>query len=538
MSKLYYNGNIITMENIDDNIEAVLVVDDKIYKVGSLEYAKSFADENTEMIDLQEKTLMPSFIDGHGHISMYGQMIDACNLSDCESFEEIVETLQNYIKNSPHTFTKDDIIFAFGYDHNFLPDEKHPTKEYLNQVSTEIPIFAMHTSAHMGCVNDKMLEIASITESTENPQGGLIGRIEGKQEPNGYLEENAMFGAMGVIKDRLKVDIFESMKKTQLEYLKNGITTAQDGASTNEVIGMLSMLAKQEKLMLDIVAYPMIGGDMSDTSVNVFEQFADYANKYNNKFKIGGYKAVLDGSPQGKTAWLTEPYENSDGNCAYPWFKEPQVEAFMTKAIAENQQILVHCNGDASGDQFLRNYVKAYHKSTNENKVNLRPVMIHCQTAREDQLDIMEKYDMIPSIFTGHVYFWGDVHVKNLGKHRGENISPVQRALDRGLVVNFHQDPPVTKPKPLFSVWCAVNRITRLGKLIGEHQRCNVYDGLKAITINGAYSYFEEEIKGSIKEGKFADLVILNENPLKIDPMLIKDIKILETIKEGVSYVW
>ncbi|MFI3227553.1 MAG: amidohydrolase [Clostridia bacterium] len=538
MGKLYYNGNIITMESIDDSPQAILVEDGIICKVGSLEYVKSFANDTTEMVDLDGKTLMPAFIDGHGHISMYGQMINACNLSECETFEEIIVAFNKYVEAYDGEFTPDDIIFGFGYDHNFLPDGKHPTKEYLNQVSTTVPVYAMHTSGHMGCANDKLLEVAGITAQTEDPKGGMIGRVEGSSEPNGYLEENAMFGTMGIMRQRIKYDVVESMKKAQEVYMKNGITTAQDGATSDDNLKMFDMLAKQEKLVLDVVAYPMIVGGVVGSAGDSFVEYSEYANKYSNRFKLGGYKAVLDGSPQGKSAWLTEPYEGTDGYCSYSWFTEPQVEGFMAKAIKENQQILVHCNGDAAGDQFLRNYVKAYHKSENPNKANLRPVMIHCQTAREDQLDIMEKYDMIPSIFTGHVYYWGDVHVKNLGKHRGENVSPVQRSFDRGLVVNFHQDPPITNPKPLFSVWAAVNRITRGGKLIGEKQRCSVYDGLKAITINGAYSYFEEDSKGSIKEGKRADLVILDQNPLTIDTMLIKDIAILETIKDGVSYAW
>lgn len=299
------------------------------------------------------------------------------------------------------------------------------------------------------------------------------------------------------------------------------------------------MLAMQEKLLMDVVAYPMVEVDKEDKPrEKPFEVFSDFANKYKNRFKLGGYKAVLDGSPQGKSAWMTQPYENSDGYCAYSWFQTEQVEEFMKIAIAENQQILVHCNGDAAGDQFLTAYVSAFEKSDNPNKGNLRPVMIHCQTAREDQLDIMEKYNMIPSIFVGHVYFWGDVHVKNLGRERGERVSPVQSAIRRNLMVNFHEDPPVTPACPLFSLWTAVNRVTRGGELLAPEQRCSVYDGLKAITMHGAYAYFEEDSKGSIKEGKRADLVILDKNPLEVDTMLIKDITVLETIKDGVSYKW
>lgn len=531
MNKLYYNGKIITMENQNDNIEAVLVIDGIIEKIGNFDDVEKISKKyDVEKVDLNGKTLMPSFIDSHGHISLYGQMINACNLGMCETFEEIIAELKSY--NEKNNFTKDDIIFGFGYDHNFLPNEQHPTKEFLNQVSTDIPVCILHASAHMGCVNDKTLELANINQDTKDPKGGLLGRIENSNELNGYLEENGLFQVMGLLSQRMKFDIFDCMQKAQIAYMKNGITTAQDGASNEENLKMFALLANKEKLILDIVSYPILG--QGDVTANML----GFSNEYKNKFRIGGYKAVLDGSPQGKTAWLTKPYENSDDYCSYPWFKDEQVINFMSKAIDDNQQILVHCNGDASGDQFLNSYIKAFETSSNENKPNLRPVMIHCQTAREDQLDIMSKYNMIPSIFVGHIYFWGDIHLKNLGKERGENISPVKSAFEKNLVVNFHQDPPVTEPNPLHSVWCAVNRITRKGDRLGLNQCCSVYDALKAITINGAYSYFEENTKGSIKEGKIADLVILDKNPLEIDTLLIKDIKVLETIKNGVSYIW
>lgn len=537
MAKLYFNGTIITMEQEGETVEAILISDGIIQKLGSLSAVKAACPADVEEIDLKGKTLMPAFIDPHGHLSMSGQMVTACNLSACGTFEEIIATLKAY--QEENKFTPEDLIFGYAYDHNFLPNEEHPTKKYLNQVSTEIPICILHTSAHMGCVNDKLLELANITAETPDPQGGLLGREEGSQEPNGYLEENGMFAAMRMMASRIKFDMFENMKTAQMEYLRHGITTAQDGASSPENLKMFKALADQEKLLIDVVAYPIVEVDTEEKPrAKPFLTYADHANKYCNRFKLGGYKAVLDGSPQGKSAWLTEPYENSDGYCAYSWFPDEKVEAFMTIALEESQQILVHCNGDASGDQFLNAYVSAYEKSDNPKKDQLRPVMIHCQTAREDQLDVMEKYNMIPSIFVGHVYFWGDVHVKNLGQKRGERVSPVQSAYNRGLMVNFHEDPPVTPPRPLMSAWAAVNRVTRGGRVLGKEQRCSVYDALKAITIHGAYSYFEEESKGSLKEGKRADLVILAENPMTVDPMTIKDIQICETIKDGFSYCW
>lgn len=160
-------------------------------------------------------------------------------------------------------------------------------------------------------------------------------------------------------------------------------------------------------------------------------------------------------------------------------------------------------------------------------------MMIHCQTVRDDQLDRMAELKMVPSIFIAHTYYWGNVHLKNLGPVRGAHISPVKAAMDRGLVYNFHQDPPVVKPDMMHTVWCAVNRLTRSGQPIGQDQCIGTYDALKGVTINGAYAYHEENVKGSLLAGKLADMVILDQNPLKVEKMKLANVKVLMTIKEG-----
>ena len=210
---------------------------------------------------------------------------------------------------------------------------------------------------------------------------------------------------------------------------------------------------------------------------------------------------------------------------------DEKIEKFVEIAIKEKQQLLVHCNGDAASEQFLRVYEKA--NPQNVYSLDLRPVMIHCQTVRNDQLDRMRKIGMIASIFIGHVWFWGDIHKKNLGLERGNHISPAKDAFDRGVVVNFHQDTPVTPPNMLHSIWCAVNRLSRNDVSIGEEQKISVYKALQAVTINAAYQYFEEDTKGSIKVGKRADLVVLDDSPLEVDLIEIQNIKVLKTIKDG-----
>ena len=194
-------------------------------------------------------------------------------------------------------------------------------------------------------------------------------------------------------------------------------------------------------------------------------------------------------------------------------------------------QVLVHCNGDAACEQYINQFklAKEETKSTNE----IRPVIVHAQLLDKDQLDEVKELNMIPSFFVAHVYHWGDIHINNFGMERASRISLAKSAQDKGIMYTFHQDSPVIEPNMLETIWCAVNRITKNGVLLGKNERVTPLDAVKAVTKNAAYQYFEEDIKGTLKEGKLADLIILDNNILKVDQMKIKDIKVLETIKEG-----
>ncbi len=531
MEKLFYNGDIITMEGECERVNAVLIEDGLIKAVDKTSSFKSLLNnDEIEKIDLDGKTLMPAFIDPHSHISLVAQTQIMADLAECRSFEDIKNKLIKYLNKNikNNNKQKNNVVFAFGYDHNFLKEKSHPRKNLLDEVSSEIPIIILHKSLHMGVANSKALEVLNIDENTENPEGGIIGRKENSNEPNGYLEESPIINLLDDIPEYANFDLVELSKKAQNVYAKNGITTVQDGAAGKASIETFFELAKNKELFLDVISYPLVSSEAIE-----FIKGKKYEKNYYNNFKIGGYKLILDGSPQGKTAWLTENYEGEENYSGKPWYEDYEVKEYILEALNDNRQLLTHCNGDAAIDQLLKNYELALKKSTNLNKTNLRPVIIHCQIIRDDQLDKMVDLDMIPSMFAAHTYYWGDVHLENLGSKRANKIDPANSALARNLVLNFHQDAPIVKSNMLHTIWSAVNRLSRKGKVIGERERITVYDALKAVTINAAYQYHEEEIKGSIKEGKLADLVILDKNPLEVDEMEVKDIKVLETLKEG-----
>ena len=357
----------------------------------------------------------------------------------------------------------------------------------------------------MGVVNTKGLELLNINSG------------------DGFLAEKDFIPKMENI---IKIDIKElanNVEKAEFEYLKNGITTVQEGLAKEEEWNVLKYMSENKMLKTDVIAYIDI-----KKSSNIVENNKKYIRKYVNNLKIGGYKIILDGSPQGKTAWLQEPYEGENEYRGHGIYKDSEVEKYITKAKEENFQILAHCNGDMAA----RQYINAIKKVKYNKK--LRPVMIHAQILNKKELEEMKEENIIPSFFVTHVYYWGDIHIKNLGK-RAEKISQVNTAKKLGLKYTFHQDTPVIYPNLLETIFVSTSRTTKNGIKLGEDEIISVYDALKGITINSAYQYFEEDVKGSIKEGKDADLVILDKNPLKINKNDIKNIEVYETIKNGVT---
>ncbi len=527
LQKLFYGGDIITMVHETDTPKAVVITGKKITYVGDLSEAEQILEPDAVRVDLEGKTLMPSFIDPHSHISLCAQFSSFVDLSECTDFAEIVNTLKAYLKE--HPVQRDGALVATGYDHNFLREEAHPSCDVLDRVSDTIPICLFHTSGHMAVANSALLKAAGITKATPAPRGGKIGRFE-DGNPNGYFEEPAaMEPVLMTAFSRVKADPVRQMQDAQDLYLKYGITTVQEGSANAENIDRLIKMAENGSFKIDVVAYAVTGaGGAGD----IMERYPEAAKKYCNRFKIGGAKIILDGSPQGRTAWLSKPYAGEKEYCGYPSLPDEVLEGAVRSAVNGKYQLLAHCNGDAASEQFIRCYEKIL-EETGCLQDDLRPVMIHCQTVRDDQLDRMVKIKILPSFFVAHTYYWGDVHLKNLGEERGNRISPVRSALNRNLKYNFHQDSPVIKPDMMQTVWCAVNRLTRKGVKIGKEQCVSVFDALKGVTVNAAYAYHEEKIKGTIEEGKLADLVILDRNPLKTDKLKLRDISVEETIKEG-----
>ena len=256
--------------------------------------------------------------------------------------------------------------------------------------------------------------------------------------------------------------------------------------------------------------------------------------------RVAGVKFVRDGSPQGRTAWMTEPYQERPPGTpadyrAYPTIDPDFYRERAAELLRAGIPFIAHANGDAAIDLMIEGVAKGLEAVRAEGKPvpDHRSVAIHAQLARPDQLDQMKALGIIPSFFVAHAFFWGDWHRKSFGDARALRISPLHSAEDRGLRFTIHNDAPVVPPDILRLLEIAVLRETRSGFVLGADERIGVEQAIRAVTLDAAYGYFEEDRKGSITPGKRADLVVLGADPRDVPPEAIGEIEIVETIARG-----
>jgi predicted amidohydrolase YtcJ len=535
---VYYNGDIITMEGDQPQYaEAVLVKQGKISFIGKKEEAMQQAGAGHEMVDLKGKTMLPGFIDAHGHVFASGIQALAANLlpppdGKGASVADLVSQSKDWATKNQKIIDKIGWIVGFGYDDAQLKEKRHPTAIELDEISKDVPVILLHQSGHLATLNTKGLEIAGINENTVDPAGGIIRRVKGTKKPEGTLEESAMFGPLFKVFDKIDANGNRNIIKAGIaSYTKFGFTTAQEGRASGVVCESLKKMAEANELPVDIYAYPDIQVELKYMLKNGTQP------NYTNHFRIAGVKLSSDGAIQGKTAYLTKPYKvppvgaNKDYR-GYPAISDVNAyNGLVDAAFKNNWQIITHCNGDASGDMYIKAVRLAANKYGNKDR---RSVMIHAQMAREDQLDSMKVLGIIPSFFAMHTFYWGDWHMnETIGKERASRISPAVSALKRGMIFTEHHDAPVAFPDAFRILSATVNRVSRTGQVIGPDQRVSAYIALKSITEWAAYQAFEENLKGTLKAGKLADFVIIDKNPLKIDPMQLANLKVISTIKEG-----
>ncbi|MBA4208023.1 MAG: amidohydrolase [Parvibaculum sp.] len=530
---VYRGGIIRTMNDTAPLAEAVAVSGGRILAAGSEADVAARVGRDARVVDLAGRTMLPGFVDCHGHISMTALLMGFQNLAPepagpVRSIEDIKSELRKFRERTGDG--RGGWLLGAMYDDSLLAEKRAVTRSDLDEVSADQPILVYHASLHVAVVNSAALSLLGITAGTPDPKGGVIRRWPGTREPNGILEEGAISLAMPRLPQASREELLDLLDLVQERYAAWGITTAQDGATRRPDFDLLSLAAERDRLKIDVVAYPFFT-HIEDLAKGDIEMRRDY-----NGFKVGGIKLMLDGSPQAKTAWLTKPYEvvppgfDKDYS-GYRIVDDETAAALVEDAFARGWQVYAHCNGDAAADQFIAAIAKA---TVKHGMADRRSTVIHAQTLREDQLDEMARLGVIPSYFVTHTFYWGDWHRDSvLGEERASRISPVRSTIDRGMRYTLHNDSPVVPSDCRMLLWSAVNRETRSGKVLGEAQRIDVMEALRGITIDAAWQHFEDDIKGSIEAGKLADLVILEQDPVKIETSQLRNLSVAETIKRG-----
>ncbi len=523
---IYKNGTVLTLDPNNSVAQAVAISDGRILAVGTSSAIERHIVSSTRVIDLGGRTLIPGIYDAHSHLAAAGTTLlfeadlNSPPIGPVQDLPQLLSVLQEQrAKLGPDAW-----ITGFGYDDTLLAEKRHPTRADLDRVSATQPILIAHVSGHLAVANSPALALAGIDADTPDPAGGVI-RKDPNGEPNGILEETAMQMVSRLRPPLSAAQVQAAAKAISALYASRGVTTASEGASDANRIMALEAAARAGDLAIRVVASP--------TSMSGLDKI-ELTSK---KVKIGGIKAFADGSIQGYTGYLQQPYHTPfHGDANYRGFPRTDRELLAQQVLDHHKagrQLLIHGNGDAAIDDILYAYRRAQQEAPRD---NTRHTVIHSQTVREDQRDEMKKLNVIPSYFILHTYYWGDRHRDIfLGPERAERISPARSTKDRGMIYTIHTDTPIVPMEPMRLIWAAVNRLSTSGAVLGPQQRVSAIDALRATTINAAYQNFEEKERGSIEVGKWADLVVLSANPATVDPSAIKDIRVLETILEGTS---
>lgn len=514
------NGNILTMNAIQPSASAMALKNGKIIAVGELAAVKKVAGDSYEYVDLEGKTVVPGFIESHDHLVQYGAALEFLDITPftCPTLKEALQKLKTQGKPD-----KDGWIYAWAVDQTLYKEKRGPSLQELDAIFPDLPVFIFHMSGHAAYANSKALEIAGVTKDTPNPEGGVFEKDE-NGELTGYLNGMPAWLMVGKLPAFTKESIINSANY----HAEQGFTTATELAIMNS--NMLNLL---EDVSTDPEFSVRLYGGMFITMPGLKEVAPQIQNYETDLFKVPFIKTWTDGSTQGGSGYFSEPY--------YKLEADTKKGARGTQENFNQELVLmlqlgfapgIHANGDAAMDLAL-NAIEYARKETGI--TDIRPHLIHCQYVREDQFDRIKKLGNIGMTFmTPHVYFWGDMHRDLLiGPERAAKINSMKNAIERSIPYAIHNDPPVSPPDALHSMWVAVNRLTSSGKVLGKEQRITPAQALLAYTREAAAVMGVEDEIGTLEPGKFADFVVLSENPLEIDPMKIKDIKVLATVMNG-----
>lgn len=533
-ASLWHGGPILTMDGpAPRTVQAVVERGGKIVFAGPLAQARKVAGKGAADHDLKGQTMLPGFVDAHSHFAMAMQVASGVDLGDPAAPAKDVAGVLAALKAGINArgVQPGGWVIAWNYDEGKLTEKRHLTADELDTLG-DYKVVLVHFTGHGLVTNHAAMTAAGITESSANPPGGITLRdITGKL--TGVFFENAAYPVYMKMPPLSPEQKLAALDAAQLRYASNGFTHMQDGASSLPDVLFLKSAAAASRLKLDLAMLP--------TSQNLDPLFKHPEltfGQYEGHVKLEGIKFVLDGSPQARTGYFTRDYKNGAPDGHHPWhgtsnMTQDQFNADARRVRDKGWQLFVHANGDAAIDMAIKGFDAVGIKARD----NARPVVIHSQFQRPDQLKDYARIGVAPAYFSNHTYYFADIHRSNFPKEVVDFISPFQSALKAGLHPSNHSDAPVTPLDPLTQLWSSMARQSLTGVVSGPDQRLSAWQGLQMLTTGPAWQVFEENRKGRIKAGLLADFVVLDKNPLTTPVDQIRSIRVMETVKEGQD-VW
>lgn len=537
---IIHNARVLTLDGQNRRAGTVAVHEGKIvgiWQASQVPEEELIITPETNVVDAEEATLIPGFVDTHNHIYGYSQMLHFvdCSTPPNQSIPDILIRLQEHAEQLP----AGEWVNGFGYDDTSLEESRHITRAELDKVVPHHPVCVSHISGHLSVVNTAALRTAGIDETISDPAEGYFGR-DRSGKLNGLLfEKTAMSYVARAQPEKTEEEMIHTMAKATHDYLAEGITT-----NTEAALGMSGNPQKELNVIIQAAKRGINPLRMNVILLHTILQeeglYADYTaeeidEQWNEetagKVRLDGAKMFQDGSLQALTGALREGYACEPDQYGELFQEQSTFNEDVLELHNRGFRIAIHGNGDRAIGSILTAYENALNSNArNEHKHRIE----HVQTATEADIQKMAELDVAGSFFINHVYYWGERHNQLfLGRERAERISPLQEAVNHNVLFTLHSDCPVTPISPLFSVWAAVNRVTDAGNVLGEDQCIDVVTALKAMTIYGAALNFNADCSGSIEIGKDADFAMLDKDPTAVNPMELKNINVLSTWING-----
>jgi len=516
------NGIILTVDKDFSRAEAVAIRDGKILEVGENKTIKHFIGPNTQIVDLEGKTVLPGFHDAHCHMHMFGVQLSQvnCRSPPIKSIEEIIVKLREKAEKTP----KVRWIVGWGYDDTKLYEKRNPTRWDLDQVSSETPVVLRRTCGHTMVVNSKALELVGYNKNSPQPEGGEIEIDPSSRDLTGILRETAMNPINDIIRSYTVEEMEEAIKLACKQALMEGITSYQEAGLRTVPIKAYQNLRARGGLPIRVCM--MISSDLLEQMIEtgLTTGFGD------DWLKIGPIKIMMDGGMGGKTAALYEPYEGTKDNLGIIYMSQQQLDIMVKKAHNAGFQVAIHGIGDRAIDVILNSYERAIKDNPREDH---RHRIEHCGLSTPSINKRLRELNVLPVGQPPFLYNIGDSFNNNLGTRRIMWAYPFKTWFEHGFKPSGSSDRPVVLGAPLLGMWAAVNRKTENGMVLASQERVTPEQAVIMYTINAAYTCFEEKIKGSIEPGKLADMVVLSDDPTNVPTNTIKDIKVIMTLVNG-----